>query len=74
MEDIKIGSRVIYKPIKYGTNEADTESNRYGRKATVIAIYSRGCSIAFDDYPECRNREILNRFLAERKELEILED
>ena len=74
MEDIKIGSRAIYKPINYATGEAHIDV-WYGAKATVIGtdVLNRYW-IAFDDFPQCNYREHKNRFIADRKELEILED
>lgn len=72
--NVKIGDRVIYRPKKRGTTEADTEYWWYGAKATVVSITSKYICISFDDYPECRNSEVMNRFMATRDELELLEE
>lgn len=63
--------KVIYKPINYATGQIDTSNVHCGKVATVMSKDNLGrYRISIDDFPQCNNRELKNRFYANEEELE----
>ena len=70
---IKVGDRVLYKPINYVNNLLDRNHRWYAKTAVVIANETLGRYwIAFDEFPEVNNRQRVNRFCADREELILI--
>lgn len=73
MTKIKIGDKVLYKPIDYRNHSLDKEHRWYSKMATVIANETLDRYwIAFDEFPEVNNRQRVNRFCADKEELILI--
>ena len=64
-----IGDTVFYQPIDYSKSTRNTSHIYYGKLATIIAVDGERYVVAFEDFPNCSNREKRNRFYANKEEL-----
>ena len=70
---IKVGDKVLYKPIDYSSSLLDRNHRWYAKTATVIAEETLNRYwIAFDEFPNCNSRERVNRFCANEMELIVI--
>ena len=70
---IKVGDRVLYKPIDYRDYSLCRTHKWYAKTAVVISNETLNRYwIAFDEFPNCNNREKVNRFCADRRELILI--
>ncbi len=67
------GDKVLYKPIDYRNHSLDRDNIYYAKTATVISDETLDRYwIAFDCFPDCNNKERVNRFCANREELILI--
>jgi hypothetical protein len=67
---IEVGDKVLYKPINHSNYLLDKNHRWYAKVATVIANETLNRYwIAFDEFPNCNNRDRVNRFCADKEEL-----
>lgn len=65
-----IGDRVIYKPIDHRFFKVDETHRWCNAKAKIISTDTLNRYwIAFDEFPNCNNRDRVNRFCADEEEL-----
>ena len=67
---MKIGDKYIWKLYNHATKSDDTDHRWYGHVVTVIGFEPSGrVRISVDDFPDCNQRELKNRFMADKYEL-----